>query len=120
MKTIKVLFIAIAAFCFADTAKAQVSVGISAQFGTPPPRRVVVVEPGYYDRPVYARSYHRPVIVHRYARPVYYGPRYYRRPAIIRNYYRGPVRGGYYRGPGRGGYDRGPAHYSRLHRFSHR
>ncbi|QHS57938.1 hypothetical protein GWR56_11790 [Mucilaginibacter sp. 14171R-50] len=90
-------------------AKAQVSVGIGVNIGTPV-HRVVVERPYYYDdfgRVVY---YERPVYATRYyARPVY-RTRYYTRP-VYRNvvvynkhYYHG-------RGPGRGwGHGHGHGH----------
>jgi hypothetical protein len=75
MKALKILAVAIVAFCTVETANAQVVV--KARIGTPPPHRVVVVHrPPVHRRVVvvqrrpYYRHHHRQVVVvrhpHRY------------------------------------------------------
>jgi hypothetical protein len=65
METLKLAIVALILACTFQAASAQVRVGV--RIGTPPPRRVVVVERpyhrhayyhGYYGRPYYAHNYH--------------------------------------------------------------
>ncbi len=78
MKTIKLSIIALIVACSFQAAKAQVSVGIGVNIGTPAP----VV---YHRAPV---VYTRPVV---YSRPVVYPRRVvYTRPVYTRGYYVAP------------------------------